>query len=158
MKKIIVQIWDTAGQERYKSVTRIFYQQSQAILLVYDITQKETFEALKKLYEEIKEIIDIKKVYIFIVGNKNDLYKDEQVDKKEAEDFTYSVNGTYRCVSAFSSNGIKELFECVGKTVLLDKNKIFKSEEKILEDNKSYKLTKKNKTKNTKGKKKKKFC
>ena len=55
------------------------------------------------------------------MGNKNDMYNEEKVTKQEAVEYTKSINGTYRCVSALSSNGIKELFDCVGETLLTNK-------------------------------------
>jgi len=84
---------------------------------------------LKQLYEEIKEIIDISRVCVFIVGNKNDLYVEEKVSKKEVEEFSKSINGIYRYVSALNGDGINELFECVGRTLLTDKNNISISED-----------------------------
>ena len=49
-------LWDTAGQEQYRSLTMIFYKDAKIILLVYDITRKETFEEIKKYwYYQVKE-------------------------------------------------------------------------------------------------------
>ena len=110
------------------------------------------------MYLEVKDSVDINKVFIFIVGNKNDLYAEEQVKKTEVEDYTKSINATYRCVSALTSDGIQELFECIGRTLLLGKNESqSKSEEEKNENNNNIKLTK-NKKKNKKGEKKKKCC
>ena len=117
-------------------------------MFVYDITNLETYQNLKKLYEEVKDIVDINKVCVFIVGNKSDMYVDEKISKKEVEEYTKSVNGTYRCVSALSGNGIIELFECVGKTLLLDKNNISYSEENTDDQIKSVQLNKKKEKKN----------
>ena len=64
------------------------------------------------------QTIDIKKVLIFVVGNKNDLYEHEQIKKEDAEEYAKSINGQYRCVSALDSTGINELFLCIGKTLL----------------------------------------
>ena len=50
-------MWDTAGQERYKSITKMYYKKSDAIIFVYDITNKESFENLKNLYKEVNQII-----------------------------------------------------------------------------------------------------
>ena len=85
---------------------------------MYDITNSESFNKLKILYNEVKEAVDIDHVLVFIVGNKNDMYLNEQVKKNVAEEYTKSINGTYRCVSALKSTGIKELFEYVGQSLL----------------------------------------
>ena len=55
---------------------------------------------------------------VCIVGNKSDRYNFQQVKKEEAENYTKSINGIYRCVSALNSYGIKELFEYIGKTLM----------------------------------------
>ena len=71
-------IWDTAGQEKFKSLAKIFYKDAKVIILVYDITNKNSFESLKNFW--YKEIMDntISDVILAIVGNKADLYENEQ--------------------------------------------------------------------------------
>ena len=74
------------------------------------------------MYKEVKEIVDVSKVHIFVVGNKNDLYDREQVPKKEAVEYTKSINATYRCVSALKTDGgINELFETLGNNLMTNK-------------------------------------
>jgi GTPase SAR1 family protein len=60
---------------------------------------------------------------VFVVGNKNDLYGEEQIKKEDAEKYAKSINATYRCVSALEGKGIDELFDCVARS-------FFKREEK----------------------------
>ena len=122
---------------------------------MYDITNPESFNALKKLYNEVKDNLDINNVNVFIVGNKNDLYLNEKVPKKDAEEYAKSINATYRCVSALTNDGIKELFECIGKTLLVGKEPL---EEKKPEENKSIQLKKNKKNEDPKGGKNKKKC
>ena len=109
------------------------------------------------MYEEVKDIVDINKVCVFIVGNKSDMYIDEKISKQEVEEYAKSVNGTYRYVSALSGNGINELFECVGKTLLLDKN-ISVSEESTDDQGKSVILNNRKLIKNEKKKQKERNC
>ena len=74
------------------------------------------------MYKEVKEIVDVSKVHVFVVGNKNDLYDNEQVPKKEAVEYTKSINATYRCVSALKTDGgINELFETLGNNLMTNK-------------------------------------
>ena len=74
------------------------------------------------MYKEVKEIVDVSKVHIFVVGNKNDLYDNEQVPKKEAVEYAKSINATYRCVSALKTDGgINELFETLGNNLMTNK-------------------------------------
>ena len=103
------------------------------------------------MYKEVKEIVDVSKVHIFVVGNKNDLYDNEQVPKKEAVEYTKSINATYRCVSALKTDGgINELFETLGNNLMTnkindpskdedDKNKITLTEKTSKKDNKKKK-------------------
>ena len=93
----------------------MYYQKSDAIILVFDITSIDSFNTLKKIYEEIKETINIQRVLFFVVGNKNDLYENELVKKEEAQNYAKSIKAEYMCVSALKPSGINELFECVGK-------------------------------------------
>ena len=73
---------------------------------------------MKTIYEEVKENIDLSKVLVCIVGNKSDRYNFQQVKKEEAENYSKSINGIFRCVSALNSYGVKELFEYIGKTLM----------------------------------------
>ena len=67
------------------------------------------------MYKEVKEIVDVSKVHIFVVDN-------EQVPKKEAVEYTKSINATYRCVSALKTDGgINELFETLGNNLMTNK-------------------------------------
>ena len=120
---INIQLWDTAGQERYKSITKIYYQKSDSIIFVYDITNIRSYEYLQATYEEVKESSDITKTLVYIVGNKSDKYDVQQVKREEAEKYAKSINGNFRLVSALKSTGIKELFEEIGKTLIINDKK-----------------------------------
>ena len=67
-----LQIWDTAGQENFKSVTKVFYRNTHAVLLCYSISSRESFANLEHWLEEIFEKSD-QGVMIFLVGTKADL-------------------------------------------------------------------------------------
>ena len=78
-----IEIWDTAGQERYKSITAAYYKGAKGALVVYDTTQKPSFENIDKWMTEIKDKAspDMK---LMIVGNKTDLVDQKQVTTEEA--------------------------------------------------------------------------
>lgn len=65
-------MWDTAGQESFKSITRSYYRGSICALLVYDVTNRESFENLIKWLEETKTYAN-EKITIMLIGNKTDL-------------------------------------------------------------------------------------
>ena len=69
---IKAQIWDTAGQERYRAITNAYYRQAIGVLLVYDISKRQSFENLDRWLKEIRDHAD-EKVEIILVGNKSDL-------------------------------------------------------------------------------------
>jgi Ras-related protein Rab-11A len=69
---IKAQIWDTAGQERYKSVTNAYYKNAKGAFIVYDITNKQSFENVDSWLTELKAKAD-NDVVIFLIGNKIDL-------------------------------------------------------------------------------------
>ncbi len=113
----------------------------------------DTFNSLKNLYNEVKQSIDLNKVLIYVVGNKNDQYEHEQVKKETASQYAKSINAKFRLVSALNSTGIVELFENIGRT-FFNKGEI-EPEEPIVE-NKEFSLSPDDKE--TKGKKDKKKC
>ena len=100
----------------------MYYQKSDAIIFVYDITNLNSFNELKKSYNTVKHNVDISKIIVYLVGNKNDLYASEQVKKEDAQKYAKSIKATYRCVSALNSSGIDELFESVANSVYVKKN------------------------------------
>ena len=71
-KVVKVHLWDTAGQERYKSITSAYYKGAKGAMIVYDITRRDTYNAVEKWYEEVKEFAD-KNISVMLVGNKSDL-------------------------------------------------------------------------------------
>ena len=71
-KKVKLQIWDTAGQERFKNITASYYRGGNGVLVVYDITDRESFENLNSWLIEIEKNAN-KNVYKLLIGNKCDL-------------------------------------------------------------------------------------
>ena len=113
-------IWDTAGQEKFRALAKIFYKDAQVIVLVYEIINKDSFEAIKNYwYKESSEnsTADI----FFVVGNKSDLYENEQVSDEEGKKFAKDIKGIFKLTSALSNTGIDRLFESIGKKIL-DRN------------------------------------
>ena len=117
-KKINYEIWDTAGEEKFRSVTKIFYQDSKVAILIYDITRKDSFEALKNYwYIEVRDNSP-KNIIIAIVGNKSDLYEYEEVTEEEGQEFADSIDAIYIQTSAYNGTGINELFDMIGNKII----------------------------------------
>jgi len=117
-KTITLDIWDTAGQEKYKALTKFFYKDAAIAILVYDITQKNSFESIKSYwYEQVKE--NGEKTFVLgIVGNKSDLYEQEEVPENEARQFAQSIGAIFALTSAKMNTGVDALFEDAGNKYL----------------------------------------
>ena len=113
--KISFDIWDTAGEERFRSVNSIFYKEAYVCLIVYDVTNKITFQSIKKYwYNSVKE--NASKVITFgIAGNKIDLYSKEEVNEKEVKDYCKEINALFFKTSAKENTFIDEIFTSLGK-------------------------------------------
>ena len=99
-------------------MTRIFCQGAKIVILVYDITRKESFDNLKNYwYNDIKEHCD-SDVVIGISGNKSDLYENEEVSEQEARDFAESIGAVFCLTSAQNNSGVNNLFIELGKKYL----------------------------------------
>jgi small GTP-binding protein len=98
-KKYLINIWDTAGQEKYKQLAKLFFHGTDIVILVYDISSKETFNSLDFWYNETKENINNNFIY-GIVGNKKDLYLKEEVPEKEGRKYADSKGAKFALVSA----------------------------------------------------------
>ncbi len=86
-EKITFHVWDTAGQEKFRALTKQYYIDAQVIILVYDITNKKSFDEIKNYwYNEIKSNVNENAIFC-LVGNKNDLYEKEEVSNFEGEEF-----------------------------------------------------------------------
>lgn len=84
-KKIKLQIWDTAGSERFRSITSSYYRSAHGVIIVYDITKKNTFLSLQKWLTEIRNYT-ASNVVCALIGNKCDLIDEREVTVAEAEE------------------------------------------------------------------------
>jgi small GTP-binding protein len=80
---IKLQIWDTAGQESFRSITRIFYKGSHAVMAVFDITTRASFESIRDWRKEIENNAE-EDILCYLVGNFADLHEDRKVQQHEA--------------------------------------------------------------------------
>ena len=82
-----LEIWDTAGQEVYLSLTRSYYRGADGCLLIYDITNRKSFEALSMWLSEARTHSNNPNLVVMMVGNKCDLHLRREVSMKEAQAF-----------------------------------------------------------------------
>ncbi|CDS42331.1 ras protein rab 8b [Echinococcus multilocularis] len=90
-KKIKLQIWDTAGQERFRTITTAYYRGAMGIMLVYDITQYQSFRNIKQWLTNIDDHAN-SDVERMLLGNKCDMVSQRQVTKEEAQEFAKNHN------------------------------------------------------------------
>ncbi|KAK8792828.1 hypothetical protein WA158_004992 [Blastocystis sp. Blastoise] len=89
--RVTLQIWDTAGNERFRTITASYYRGSHGAVLVYDITQRKTFENVEIWIESLRENTQINPELV-LVGNKCDLESYREVSKKEGRDLAKKYN------------------------------------------------------------------
>lgn len=112
-----LQIWDTAGHEKFRTITTSYYKSAQAIIVIYDITNEQSFEHIKNWMVEIDKFAK-QGVLRVIVGNKTDLEESRVVQKDKGESLAQEFGIKFFEVSAKNGNGIQELFEGIGKELL----------------------------------------
>jgi len=113
-----LQIWDTAGQERFKSLSKIYYRDADAIILMFDVNNRESFVNLDRWLLRIKTEAP-KNIQVLLVGNKIDL-KERFINTEEAEDLAKKNNLTYIESSAKDNINIERGFnEIITKVVKL---------------------------------------
>lgn len=111
-----LQIWDTAGQERFNSIGFSFYRGADAAILVYDITNAETFQHLSRWLAAFIENCHVHNPIIMVVGNKTDKADYRVISSRQAQEFIEKNNIKQdSCIetSAKDDEGIKDLFKQV---------------------------------------------
>ena len=94
-----VYLWDTIGQEKLKSLTKIFFKNSKIVILVYDITSKDSLNQLNFWMKQVKE--NLGNDYILgVLGNKKDLFLKEEVNEEEGENYAKSIGARWGLTSA----------------------------------------------------------
>ena len=107
-EELKLKLWDTAGQERFKSVSIKNLRYSQAAVVVFDLTKKDTFEKVTDWLKEIRDYSD--KMPIGLFGNKSDLTDKREVKQEDINELCKKENLEYFETSAKNNTGIKEGF------------------------------------------------
>ncbi|CAM1312403.1 RAB37 (predicted) [Pycnogonum litorale] len=112
--KVKLQIWDTAGQERFRSVTHAYYRDAHALLLLYDVTNKTSFDNTRAWLGEIHEYAQ-DDVVIMLLGNKCDMVPERQVKKEDGERLSREYNVAFMETSAKTGLNVDLAFTAIAR-------------------------------------------
>ena len=116
-KKILLQIWDTAGQERYRNINKSYFQQSNAFILAYDMTNTDSFDQISYWIKEVCEKTD-DRIKSILVATKVDLEDNREVSTEDGEKLAKEHNLEFFETSAKDNINIKEAFENLVSQIL----------------------------------------
>ncbi|KFV02025.1 Ras-related protein Rab-18-B, partial [Tauraco erythrolophus] len=103
-------IWDTAGQERFRTLTPSYYRGAQGVVLVYDVTRKDTFAGLESWLNELEIYTTKSNTVKMLVGNKTDK-PDREVERREGLQFARKRSLLFIETSAKTQDGVQCAFE-----------------------------------------------
>ncbi|KAL4482994.1 hypothetical protein ABPG74_019020 [Tetrahymena malaccensis] len=109
-KKIDFHLWDTAGQERFRSLTQLYYKDASVACIVYDITNRNSFEVLNYWFKELK-LHAKENIIKIIIGNKIDLSQQQQVQLDKAQTMAKTNDAILVLTSAREGTGVQEVFQ-----------------------------------------------
>ena len=116
-KTVKMQIWDTAGQERFRNVVASYFRGSNGILLIYDVTNRDSFKNLDSWLEVIENNAS-DNVLKILIGNKVDLVEDIEIKKEEGQQFANRYNMQFIETSAKLDTNVSEAFETLAKLMI----------------------------------------
>ena len=116
-KKIKMQIWDTAGQERFKNIIASYYRGAHGILLIYDVTDKDSFKNMSNWLIEIEKNAS-KNVLKVLIGNKSDLEDKRVITINQGKEFADTYGLKFLETSAKKNVNVNEAFETLGRELM----------------------------------------
>jgi small GTP-binding protein len=116
-RRVNIQVWDTAGQEMYRALVPVYLRGASAAILVYDTTDRDSFQSLPDWWALIDETIS-PTTPLFVVANKIDLIDGQIVSHDLGAQFAESHKGSFHKVSALVGDGVEDLFQDVGEALL----------------------------------------
>lgn len=121
-QKIQLNIWDTIGQEKYRSISKLFLNETKIVILVYSIVSRQSFKELNYWYNLYKELLG-EDTILGIVGNKMDLYLEQEITEEEGKEFADERGAFFSLVTAkenkvsidrFIENLLREYLKKIG--------------------------------------------
>ncbi|CAG9585666.1 unnamed protein product [Danaus chrysippus] len=121
--KVKLQIWDTAGQERFRSVTHAYYRDAHALLLLYDVTNKTSFDNIRAWLGEIREYAQ-DDVVIMLLGNKSDSGLERAVRREEGQRLAREYQVAFMETSAKTGLNVEAAFSHVARSLVAKANPV----------------------------------
>ena len=110
-KNIKLQIWDTAGQDRFRAITKNYYKGANGIILIYDVTNKQSYENVQNWLTHIKEEAN-PNVIIYLAGNKIDVEEDQRViTTEDGQKIADEYKLPFKETSAKNGINVNEIFQ-----------------------------------------------
>ncbi len=116
-KDFKILLWDTAGQERFRNITASYYKGGHGVLVVYDITDRESFENLNSWLIEVEKNAN-KNIFKLLVGNKCDLESDRKVSFQEGKEFAEGNGMKFIETSAKDDLKVYDAFELIASEII----------------------------------------
>ncbi|KAK3825834.1 MAG: P-loop containing nucleoside triphosphate hydrolase protein [Benniella sp.] len=110
-KKYKLTIWDTAGQERFRTLTSSYYRGAQGVILVYDVSKRDSFNDLQTWFNELDTYCSSKEVVRMIVGNKVDKESSREVSRQEGQELARKLQTLFVECSAKTKFGVQQAFD-----------------------------------------------
>ena len=111
------QMWDTAGQEKYKGLAPMYYRGASAAIVVYDITNFNTYNVVKDWVRDVRDTCDTEDFILVIVGNKVDMEEKRNVPRETAEKYCASIGAHLFECSALSGKNVFDMFQRVAENL-----------------------------------------
>jgi len=115
-KRIKLQIWDTAGQERFRTIATSYFRGAQGILLVYDVTDRRSFESIRNWVSQIQQHADVH-VNKILIGNKCDMLDEKVVSTEEGQKLAKEFGIDFWEASAKNDINVEQSFICLARAV-----------------------------------------
>ena len=119
-KNILVKIYDTAGQERFNAITTSLFQKIQGIILVYDISNEESFKNINYWISKIND--NLLNIQCILAGNKCDLEKERIISKKDGENLAKQNNFKFFETSSKTGHNINEIIYEIVRDIYINDN------------------------------------
>ena len=123
-------VWDTAGQEKYRSLSRMYYRGAAAAILVYDLTNPESFKGMQRWFEDLSSNVSLtsstgeRSMVLAICGNKEDLICNDnrKIDEESARQYAIDIGAFYFETSAKEDVNVNQLFMEIAKEITILKS------------------------------------